>query len=723
MGRLKTLALDAQIRRFGLAAYYLDVLGAPPESENKWYGRGGHIATTLRLWKISAGSKKNVRDIFRAASICHSEGRLYDGAINYTGTVGRPSLLSTSSVECQIVADAIEDGFSTAKATELLNDHLNDEAKPAVTLAAVAGLRKRLKGRTRRVKKQKQGSKKPDSPWAKARYGFNLQMLIRYGLRKSQRKDDGTLPNYWNEEILRSEENKLNINGTVSWDETHVDCTIGNIGGTLNDMHTTFPRDASGRIDVSEGQHDKDPPGQLNVKYEKQVRLCLGCAATMDSSGKVTGRVAKSFDYSGRIVLTIKDWNARMYTEFKRVKGLTSKSSQWVENTRKEGDLWRNDDVTLVKGIGPAAKQKLGDHGITTVGELKSLSDELIKTIAEARDKAHRVGKDTLEKYRESVQGCFDEDAPVLIKDHRKAENPYASLFGEEFWEAKLKQASHMSAYVCITEMVTHIHDESARVMKGTVHENDWKFYHDALSLMTAKDTIAWMKKMDYYKRWILPIEGLFHDDPALKVYIGRPVGDSPENMPWDTSLNQDVHIAVRLHVNYTSLLLENSEVVDPKKFSLSTPIRGSSAYLRILEAGISPRPERIVQDINRVLESMKQIVEAGGIAIDGIGNRSGRRADDQRASNGPKPRGGKRKRGPNNHNSNVHIHPDAVEARLAKIKRSKGIYYGSNGDGSDGDGGDGSDGGNDGDVDGVDDDDDDDDDDEQDEDDNSNQP
>ena len=29
----------------------------------------------------------------------------------------------------------------------------------------------------------------------------------------------------------------------------------------------------------------------------------------------------------------------------------------------------------------------------------------------------------------------------------------------------------------------------------GTPHEKDWMFYHDALSQLTNKDTVEWMKK------------------------------------------------------------------------------------------------------------------------------------------------------------------------------------------------------------------------------------
>ena len=84
----------------------------------------------------------------------------------------------------------------------------------------------------------------------------------------------------------------------------------------------------------------------------------------------------------------------------------------------------------------------------------------------------------------------------------------------------KIKTCSHLSPYVCITDMVQHIHDKSAELFAGKT--DDWMFYHDALSLMTAKDTIAWMKEKGIYKRWILPVLGL---NAARKRYANAPPG------------------------------------------------------------------------------------------------------------------------------------------------------------------------------------------------------
>ena len=40
-----------------------------------------------------------------------------------------------------------------------------------------------------------------------------------------------------------------------------------------------------------------------------------------------------------------------------------------------------------------------------------------------------------------------------------------------------------------------HIVVKTRDFYKGTSHEDDWLFYHNALTMMTTKDCIAWMKK------------------------------------------------------------------------------------------------------------------------------------------------------------------------------------------------------------------------------------
>jgi hypothetical protein len=93
-------------------------------------------------------------------------------------------------------------------------------------------------------------------------------------------------------------------------------------------------------------------------------------------------------------------------------------------------------------------------------------------------------------------------------------------------WEKMMGLSRLMSPYNCVTELVTHIYKESERAMKGTAHEKDWVFYHDALSLMTSQETVKWKENTfgengeSYYDRWIMPENELHSDDPALKAYM-----------------------------------------------------------------------------------------------------------------------------------------------------------------------------------------------------------
>ena len=46
----------------------------------------------------------------------------------------------------------------------------------------------------------------------------------------------------------------------------------------------------------------------------------------------------------------------------------------------------------------------------------------------------------------------------------------------------------------CITDLICFVMDEAEKLMKGSVHEDDFYIVHGDLVLMTAKETINWMK-------------------------------------------------------------------------------------------------------------------------------------------------------------------------------------------------------------------------------------
>jgi len=80
----------------------------------------------------------------------------------------------------------------------------------------------------------------------------------------------------------------------------------------------------------------------------------------------------------------------------------------------------------------------------------------------------------------------------------------------------------------------------------------------------------------------------------------------------------------------------------------MATPKLGASAYKRIFdpETGVCPSPDRIVQDVHKVVHALKEIYKAKGVYVPGLagGRVAGKRhtATKEKTSNNW---GGKRKR------------------------------------------------------------------------------
>ena len=140
---------------------------------------------------------------------------------------------------------------------------------------------------------------------------------------------------------------------------------------------------------------------------------------------------------------------------------------------------------------------------------------------------------------------------------------------------------------------------EAENLMKGSVHEDDIFIVHDALVLMTSKETIEWMKEKNYYNLWLLPINGLQDGTP----YAGRPVGNSPEFMPLDNSLNRDILHCLRIHFVFSRFVLD-AEGTDQEernmRFSFSTPREIARGMKRIWDSKMgTPSSARIIEDVD----------------------------------------------------------------------------------------------------------------------------
>jgi hypothetical protein len=131
------------------------------------------------------------------------------------------------------------------------------------------------------------------------------------------------------------------------------------------------------------------------------------------------------------------------------------------------------------------------------------------------------------------------------------------------------------------------------------------------------------MNDKDYFKHWLLPLEGLQHGTR----YNESIPGDSPELMPLYETMNIDIHASARYHVAITAHLPND----DPIKYSFSTPNEISRAYLCLVHpaTGGVPSCNRIVQDCGKWIRSLMKIRQAGVRMVEGF-DRNGHRCGNQ---------------------------------------------------------------------------------------------
>jgi hypothetical protein len=377
------------------------------------------------------------------------------------------------------------------------------------------------------------------------------------------------------------------------------------------------------------------------------------------------GKRLPAFVYSNKVILSIKDWKKRETQEINRIKNL-EKNRYWCTNNRLINVLYINDTIDKIKNVGKLTATKLNAASIIIVQDLLDLTvDKVIIISSFSKITVERINK-IIDYTKETVIMTV---APLEV-DYRLSPDPYLAKFGEEGRMREIRKSVFLSGNVCITDMIEHIYKESELVFKGTIHQNDWWFWHDALSLMTAKDTIAWMKEKGYFSRWLLPELDLYRDFPEVKKrYNDRPIGDTPESMPLDNNLNQDLHTDVNRQIAATMMLEED----DIRKFSTSTPNRLTDAYLRVWES-VGPTSKRIIEDVLKVGPSWEEIRQNKGSYVDNV-HRSGKRQQMKAVASASSKtqKGGARKRTlPTSEYGNSRLHPDAQNAldeRLSDLK------------------------------------------------------
>ena len=176
-----------------------------------------------------------------------------------------------------------------------------------------------------------------------------------------------------------------------------------------------------------------------------------------------------------------------MRNELERIRKLTSSLSPWVEKIKTE-KIWLCESVGKLKGIGKQGEVKMHDINVHTIADFQ----KYVQSYGLPEMSIRGLGK----IYERALVALPRKPAPS-VKDHRKARNPYYSRYGD-----KLKSSSSMSKFCCITDLIRFMMKEAENLMKGSVHEDNVFIVHDALVLMTAKETIEWMKEKNYNQRW-----------------------------------------------------------------------------------------------------------------------------------------------------------------------------------------------------------------------------
>jgi hypothetical protein len=78
--------------------------------------------------------------------------------------------------------------------------------------------------------------------------------------------------------------------------------------------YVRFKRDSnSGKLDLEDDNYNDKEVVEVHVKFEKEIHLCLGCAIVF-KDGQEEGKTAAPYDYYGKFILSIRDWETQKDT-------------------------------------------------------------------------------------------------------------------------------------------------------------------------------------------------------------------------------------------------------------------------------------------------------------------------------------------------------------------------------------------------------------------------
>ena len=626
---------------------FVHVLDAP--SEKQWKGRGGTITLIRRALHLDFDQHRLIFFTLQATMRCIRAGKRFDGTINSNANAGRKLMIKPGSAEEILIATWMEMHCGFRMTTIMVNEHRREKGKDRVSRFAVMSAFYRLQPRITPIKKVQSGGNNPG--WIDASYNICKQMQIMLGkltddeiMTDKEGNDEqkqitkkiweltvihqltsshqlllictfatgkrhfGPIPLWFDRKHLP----KLDDTQIAFWDECHIEQQGGKVGNRK--YQYTFKRDENGNLSDT-GTYAEPTITKTSFKFPEQARFSFGVAKIKrNKANDPEGVRLNAINYTGKNITTIEVFEKKMKEEMNRVKKLTGNTSGWIKDTRPDGTYWGCDPISMLNGAGGKKGKTLVLAGITTVNDLTAKTDAELK---ELKKKTPGISLNKLTEWR-NIDAC-DGVCPFGIQDYRKSPNPYLARYNDDLWREKIEASVYMQKFMCVTTLVSMIYQTSKRAFVGTTHEKTWFFYHDALKQMTAKSTVKWMKKEGFYKRWLIPQLGL----NAFTVYANRPVGNRPEFMPLDNSLNADIQFSLSLHCAITAYLDDNDE----RKFSMRTPLTIVEGIRRIYgNEGNVPSSKRIIQDCDLALRAFGVVYEHGGRMVPSLASRNGHR-------------------------------------------------------------------------------------------------
>jgi hypothetical protein len=164
-------------RRFTKAFHLFYIkIGCPPPED--WHGAGGTISETIKALAMSADERRKVEQV-----ITYTYHSLCRGEEYNEGRASRENVTKTAdgSKIQQLIADYREHGLSNSQTTLMINMYCKKNKLRTVRRSAIVACEKRMTRMIVPVTKRPQGSLDKKSNWARARYGWVTQLLIRFG--------------------------------------------------------------------------------------------------------------------------------------------------------------------------------------------------------------------------------------------------------------------------------------------------------------------------------------------------------------------------------------------------------------------------------------------------------------------------------------------------------------------------------------------------------------